>query len=145
MFWANHTDGKPTSIDTTLVSLSLNSKTSSSVIQGFSTPNMWLHFVCRHWFRNQACVYLIKFKNGNTKIISEICSKVIIKTPEQRQQSLSIPLANLRKLWFSDVFRRHRKQILTLFCCLFCELWTDLIHYSGVSVVNFEQVNAICD
>ena len=34
---------------------------------------------------NPASIYLLKVKNRNTKTRCEICSKLTIKTPEQRQ------------------------------------------------------------
>ena len=33
-------------------------------------------------------------------------------------------------------------KLLTSFCCLYSQLWPDFTHCSGVSTVNFEQVNA---
>ena len=46
----------------------------------------------------------------------EICSKLTIKTPEGRK--------------------------LTSFWCFYCWLWTNLSYCSGVSIVDFEYVNA---
>ena len=37
-----------------------------------------------HFYKNLAGIYLLKADNGNTKTRCKICSKLIIKTPEQR-------------------------------------------------------------
>ena len=54
---------------------------------------------------------------GNIRTMRKICSKLTIKTLER---------------------------LLTSFWCLCCLLWIDFTHCSGVSIVNFEQVNPRC-
>ena len=61
-------------------------------------------------------LYLFKVNNGNTRTVCEICSKITIKTPLTTL---------LMSLW-----------------CLYLYLWADLTHWSGVSIVDFEQINA---
>ena len=43
--------------------------------------------------------YLFKFNSGNTKIMCEICSKLILKTPARRQWRLS----GVFVVWFGQV------------------------------------------
>ena len=64
---------------------------------------------------NTAVIHSLKFKNGNNKIISEICSKLTVKTTEQRYWRLS------------SVFIFNFEQIYTMF---------------PGSIVDFEKVNA---
>ena len=63
---------------------------------------------------NKGNIYLFKVNNWNIRKRGEICSKLIIKRAEPRQ------------------WRR------LLFCC---ELWTYFTPISGVSTVDFKQVN----
>ena len=62
-------------------------------------------------------IYLLKFINRNTRIKCEICSKLTIKTPEQRQ-------ASFRSGLFIVNFEPISHLVLS------------------VSIVNFEHVNA---
>ena len=38
-----------------------------------------------------------------------------------------------------------RTKLLTLFCFLYCEFWTDFMHCSSVSIINFDNVNGEWD
>ena len=62
-----------------------------------------------------AGIYLLEFNNANTRTMCEICSKLAVKTPYRLE------------------WRR--------FCCLYSCLWKDFTLCSGVSVLEFEQVN----
>ena len=62
-----------------------------------------------------AGIYFFKYSNGSTRSMCDICSKLTIKTPEQRQ------------LLRSDVFIVNFEQ---------------MSHIAGVSIVDFEEVNA---
>ena len=50
---------------------------------------VWVFTMCAALLRitkiNPVGIYLSKVNNGNTKTMCEICSKLTIKTPEQRQ------------------------------------------------------------
>ena len=47
-----------------------------------------------------AGIYLFKTSNGNTRIMCEICSKLIIKTPERRYLSRSgAYIVNFELMW----------------------------------------------
>ena len=63
--------------------------------------------------------YLFKVKNGNTSTMCKICLKLTIKTPEHE--------------W---------RQWMTYYWCLYCQFWTDFAYCSGVSIADFEHVNA---
>ena len=65
-----------------------------------------------------ASIYLFKVKNSKTRAICQICSNLVIKIPE----------------WCTDV--------VLVSLLLFGIDFTD---YSGVSIVEFEQVNTSCD
>ena len=75
----------------------------------------WGHLACfivnlKRQDTNAAGIYLLKVNNGNTKTMCEICSKLIIKTPEQRRWRHSL------------VFIININIFHTLFCFL-CWLW----------------------
>ena len=67
----------------------------SESVQGFSNKRkskcfsclFAMYLKCFVGFRRPfpAGIYLLKVNNGNTRTICEICSKLTIKTPEQRQ------------------------------------------------------------
>ena len=63
---------------------------------------------------------VLKVKNRNIRTRCEICSKLIIKTPEQRQWCI----------WGRSAF-----------WCFYCSLWTNFTPFSCVFIVDFEQVN----
>ena len=51
----------------------------------------WLLLIFVYFIRNQrisAGIYMLKVNNGDTRTRCEICSKLTIKTPEQRQHFL---------------------------------------------------------
>ena len=53
---------------------------------------------------NLVGIYFFKVNNGNTRIKYEICSKLIIKTPERRQRCrFGIFIVNFKKI--SHIFR----------------------------------------
>ena len=45
-----------------------------------------------------AGIYLFKVSNRNTRIICEICPKLIIKTPERRQPISGVFIVNFEKI-----------------------------------------------
>ena len=53
------------------------------------------------WRRNPAGNYMFKVNNRNTRTRCEICSKLTIKTPEQRHLRLKV------KSWWSTTFLLH--------------------------------------
>ena len=72
-------------------------------------------------------IYLFKFNNGNTKTRYGICSKLTAETPEQNGFFL-VKIGNyfFLKKKNSDVvlFIVNFEQILQLFWCFYCWLWT---------------------
>ena len=75
--------------------------------------NLQLLFFTLNWYLHDspAAIYLFKVKNGNAIAISEICSQLTIKTPEQRQNNIDVVLVSL----FLTLNRFHR-----LFWCFHC-------------------------
>ena len=69
-----------------------------------------------------ADIRLFKVKNGNSRTMREVCSKLITKTPERQHQYSLKKSENQR---FSDVFKGYRKR-RSLAC-----------------IVSFEQISHI--
>ena len=74
--------------------------------------NLGSYIICSE---SPAGIYLFKFNNWKTRKMCEICSKLIIKITGRR--------------------------IVTSFWCFYCKLWINVKYCSGVSIVDFEQVN----
>ena len=110
------------------VPLSIVSKLSFNLSGKQTVTNNWLFTTM--WFLNgknvnkvqqsksPANIYLFKINIGNTRIMYEICSKLAIKTPERRQWRRS------------GVFMINFEQVSLFF---------------GVSIIDFEQINACWD
>ena len=84
----------------------------------------WNHFfklTQGHQITNLAGIYLLKVNNRNTKTRCEICSKLIMKTPERRP---SVSVANFEQVKDSKVkvkeTLKNLSSSMTPFWCFYC-------------------------
>ena len=71
-------------------------------------------------------IYLVKFNNGNTRIMCKICLELTIKTPERY---------NHRDIIHDIIYVKQVPLLLTL---------NRFTHCAGVSIVAFDQENDAC-
>ena len=74
------------------------------------------------------------------------CTSTIEKSNTANIYLFKINYGNTRRK--SNLFKVHNndaRTASTLFWCLYCQTWTDFTHSSGVTIIDFEQVNASWD
>ena len=99
----------------------------------FCTSFRFFQLDLAEWSREK-----IQTVNKNRKITTQLdLSKPTFTCSKSINRNTRAIMWNL----FNVTKKDTRMTSLMSFWCLYCKLWTDFIHCSGVSIVDFEQVN----